>query len=269
MRKIMSIHNSLLKKYGKQGWWPIINNKTLLCEYHTGAPKNDSERFEICIGAILTQGTAWYPGVVRALQQLKLGRQFTKNELEVIKKAEIRAGKISEMPKIETKTTILTQNTAWPNVEKALINLKKINSISARKIIELSESKLKKAIIPAGYFNQKSKKLRIFSIFYISLNGRKPTRDELLSVWGIGKETADSILLYAYKKPVFVVDTYTKRVFSHLKLIRAYDDYDEIRKMFEKNLPKNFRVYQEFHALIVEHAKRCYGKKKEKNCWKN
>ena len=89
MNKIQEIYKILHKTYGKQGWWPIINEKTLLCEYGLNTPKNDSERFEICIGAVLTQGTQWYPNVVRSIQQLKLGRPFTKNELEVIKKAEI------------------------------------------------------------------------------------------------------------------------------------------------------------------------------------
>ncbi|MFH1316461.1 MAG: endonuclease III domain-containing protein [Candidatus Woesearchaeota archaeon] len=223
MNDIKKIFQFLLNEYGPQGWWPLIDingkNPTKtnsIRGYHPGDysyPKNEKQKFEICVGAILTQ------------------------------------------------------NTAWPNVEKALINLRKINSISARKIIDLSDAKLKKAIRPAGYYNQKAKKLKIFSKFYIALKGKTPSRTELLSVWGIGKETADSILLYAYKEPIFVVDTYTKRIFSHLRLIKPDDDYDDIRKKFEINLPKDYKIYQEFHALIVEHAKRCYGKKKEKNCF--
>ena len=105
MNTLNQIYKTLNNEYGKQGWWPIINNKTLLCEYHTGAPKNDAERFEICIGAILAQNTSWYPGVVRALQQLKLGRPFTKKELEVIQKAEISQDGISENRKNKTNTT--------------------------------------------------------------------------------------------------------------------------------------------------------------------
>ena len=245
--------------YGPQGWWPIVNDKTLICEYHPNDysyPRTDAERFEICIGAILTQNTGWYPNVVRAIQQLKLGRPFTKEELELIEAAEIHKGIIREKPRKQTTGHILTQNTSWPQVEKALLNLRKLKALTPMKIKKLNLEKLKQAIKPAGYFNQKAKKLKIFAEFYINLKGKTPTREELLNVWGIGPETADSILLYAFKVPTFVVDAYTKRIFAKLGLIEKNEQYEKVKKMFEENLPKDFKLYQEYHALIVEHAKR-------------
>ena len=104
---------------------------------------------------------------------------------------------------------------------------------------------------------------RGFTEFYITLNDRTPTREELLSIWGIGKETADSILLYAFKIPTFVIDAYTRRIFSNLGLIEKNAEYDKIKSLFENNLKLNLIVYQEYHALIVEHAKRHYSKKTE------
>ncbi len=109
MNKLKQIYEKLLKEYGPQGWWPIINNKTLLCEYHTGAPGNEAEQFEIAIGCVLAQGTQWYPNAVRALQQLKLGRQFTKAELEWIKQAEIERSQSSKNSKKTTNIVRLTQ----------------------------------------------------------------------------------------------------------------------------------------------------------------
>ena len=224
MNKLLRVYNCLLKEYGSQGWWPLLDFKGRnptktgsIIGYHPGDysfPKNEAQKFEICIGAILTQ------------------------------------------------------NTAWPNVEKALANLKKLKAIGANAINKIDIEKLKKAIKPAGYFNQKAKKLKEFSKFYLQLKGKTPTREQLLSVWGVGRETADSILLYAYKIPIFVVDAYTKRIFSKLGFFKETADYDEIRELFEKNLPKDFRVYQEFHSLIVEHAKQHYTKKLYgKNCF--
>lgn len=156
---------------------------------------------------------------------------------------------------------ILTQSVSWVSVEKALINLRKLKAIDANAINKINIEKLKSAIKPAGYFNQKARKLKEFAKFYLQLKGKTPAREQLLSVWGIGRETADSILLYAYKVPIFVVDAYTKRIFSKLGFVKETADYDEIRELFEKNLPKDFKIYQEFHALIVEHAKQHYTKK--------
>jgi endonuclease III-like uncharacterized protein len=254
--RIKQIYHILHKTYGKQGWWPIINDKTLLCEYHTGAPKNDAERFEICIGAILAQGTQWYPNVVRALQQLKLGGELTKQELAAIKKAEILKVKILEKPKKITKSEKLTQNTNWQNVEKAIVNISTLKALDAERLLKLDETKLKEAIRPAGYYNQKAKKLRIFAEFYLGPKGNAPNREQLLELWGVGPETADSILLYAYKVPVFVIDAYTKRLLKSLGLADDKTEYDEMQALFHSQLPKDHKLFNEYHALIVEHAKR-------------
>jgi endonuclease III-like uncharacterized protein len=258
MNPIYLIYNKLLSLYGSQGWWPIINNETLICEYGVGAPRNESEVFEICIGCILAQNTQWYPNVVRAIQQLKLGRPFTKEELEVVEQAEIHRGIMREKPRKITTGHKLTQNTSWIQVEKVLSALKP--NLTPEFIITLYLDKLAQAIKPAGYYNQKAKKIKIFSDFFLFLKGKSPTREELLKLWGVGPETADSILLYAYKTPAFIIDTYTKRVFGHLGLIKETSAYDDLKNIFEKNLKKDLIIFQEYHALIVEHAKRYYNK---------
>ena len=103
--------------------------------------------------------------------------------------------------------------------------------------------------------------LREITKFYISLEGKIPTRDELLMVKGVGNETADSILLYGYKQPEFVVDAYTKRIFIHQGIIKDKDNYIKIKKLFQSVLTPDHIIYNEYHALIVEHAKRYYTKK--------
>lgn len=157
---------------------------------------------------------------------------------------------------------LLTQNTNWINVEKALINLKAKGLLCPKKISQVDIKVIKEAIKPAGYYNQKSERLKNLANFFLSLKNRTPLREELLKLKGIGFETADSILLYAYSVPVFVVDSYTKRVFLNLDLIKKDMGYEEIRSFIEENIEKDFKVYQEFHALLVEHAKRFYIKKK-------
>ncbi|MCQ2972679.1 MAG: endonuclease III domain-containing protein [archaeon] len=156
---------------------------------------------------------------------------------------------------------ILTQNTSWPSVEKALINIKKHIEFTPENILTLDENTLKEAIRPAGYFNQKYNYLRNISKFYLSLDGKTPTRDELLNVKGIGNETADSILLFAYKEKEFIVDAYTKRILIHLDLIDEKDSYIKIKKYIENEFKGTVYNYQEFHALFVEHAKHFYSKK--------
>ena len=156
---------------------------------------------------------------------------------------------------------ILTQNTTWTSAEQALNNLNDLKAIKPEKLLELSDETLKAAIRCAGFLNQKARYLREVTRFFISLEGRAPRRKEILAVKGVGNETADSILLYAYKKPEFVVDAYTKRIFSHLGLIPEKAGYMEVKELFESNLPEEVPIYQEYHALIVEHAKRYYQKK--------
>lgn len=156
---------------------------------------------------------------------------------------------------------LLTQNTSWPQVEKALINLRQLKSLSPEGILDLDMDALKDAIRPAGYYNQKAERLKILAEWFLSLKNRIPSREEVLSLKGVGSETADSILLYAFKQPSFVVDAYTKRIMANLGLIDENAKYADIKALFEENLPKDVIVYQEYHALLVEHAKRYYQKK--------
>lgn len=157
--------------------------------------------------------------------------------------------------------TILTQNTSWTSAEMALQNLNKLNAVDPNKLLQLGEDTLKEAIRCAGFLNQKAEYLREIAKFYISLDGEIPSRASLLKVKGVGNETADSILLYAYKKPEFVVDAYTKRILLHQGIIGENESYMPIKNLFESNLPDDVVLYNEYHALIVEHAKRYYSKK--------
>jgi len=161
---------------------------------------------------------------------------------------------------------ILTQNANWKNVERAIANLKESDLLSPEGIHRVSEERLKALIRPAGYYNSKARKLKEFTDFlFKNYNGLDdfldlPTeqlREQLLLVWGIGPETADSIALYAAGKPSFVVDAYTRRIFSRLGFVEEKTGYDELKKFFEKNIPKDVALYQEFHALVVELAKDC------------
>jgi endonuclease III related protein len=147
--------------------------------------------------------------------------------------------------------TILTQNTSWKNVEKAISNLRENNALNRESIQNLPKTKLAQLIKPSGYFNQKAKKLKLLIEF---LNSKKPvTRDSLLSIWGIGPETADSILLYAFNKPYFVIDSYTKRIMNRLGFKES--SYEELQSLFTSNLPKDYKIYNEYHALLVRLGK--------------
>ena len=166
---------------------------------------------------------------------------------------------------------ILTQNTNWGNVEKAIANLKGKELLVPEKMREIPAGQLAELIRPAGYFNVKSARLKDFiGWLYAAFGGSlermfsgewQELRGELLTVKGIGPETCDSILLYAGHKPSFVVDAYTKRLFSRLGLISPTVGYDEIRDLFMANLPNDVELFNEYHALIVEHCKeRCRTK---------
>jgi len=172
---------------------------------------------------------------------------------------------------------ILTQNTAWANVEKAINNLRKARLLLPGKIRQIDNKSLAASIRPAGYYNIKAKRLKNFVSFLYSQYGgsigklyRENTdklRRALLSVNGIGPETCDSIMLYALGKKVFVVDAYTKRVFSRHNFFKESDDYHFIQKYFMDNLPKSKRLYNEYHALIVRLAKEfCRTKPHCKDC---
>ena len=158
---------------------------------------------------------------------------------------------------------ILTQNTSWKSAEKALECLHENKLLNAKAIGRCSTAKLRKCLRSSGYYKQKSKKLKIFCD-WINKNFdgnlkkffKKPpatARKELLSVWGIGPETADSILLYAGNKPIFVIDAYSKRLCERMN--HKYSSYDVCQKYFESKLPKSAKLFQEYHALIVASGK--------------
>lgn len=162
---------------------------------------------------------------------------------------------------------ILTQNTSWKNAAKALEKLRAQKLLSLKRIANIEEKKLSKLIQNSGYFNQKTKKLKIFCKYVLEKYGtlaklfeQPNAREELLSLWGIGPETADSMLLYAGQKPVFVIDAYTKRIMARLGFCKADVSYNELQGLFHKNLPREHKLFNEYHALLVEHAK-CNAKK--------
>ena len=160
---------------------------------------------------------------------------------------------------------ILTQSTSWGNVERAIENLRAARMLAPRAIRKVRTSRLAALIKPSGYFRQKAKKLKAFVRFLHNEHGgslkrmfQSPTtelREELLSVHGIGPETADSILLYAGNHPVFVVDTYTHRIFGRHGMIGGKPSYEPVRALFEAALPRDPRLWNEFHALIVNAGK--------------
>jgi endonuclease-3 related protein len=160
---------------------------------------------------------------------------------------------------------ILTQNTAWVNVERAVGNLRRAGLLTPVAMERVSIARLALLVRPSGYFRQKAKKLKAFVRFLRESYGgslarmfRKPTaelRQQLLAVHGIGPETADSILLYAGGHPVFVVDAYTHRILGRHNLTNGKPDYGAVRSLFEMNLPRDAGLYNEFHALLVNVGK--------------
>lgn len=160
---------------------------------------------------------------------------------------------------------ILTQNTNWTNVEKAILNLKQARSLNARKIHAMPVRKLAALIRPAGYFNVKARRLKNFIAFLIeeyggsmltmAKAGPENIREQLLAVNGIGPETADSIILYALGHPVFVIDAYTRRIFSRHKILGPRASYDAYQELFHENLEQDASLYNEYHALLVRLAK--------------
>jgi len=166
---------------------------------------------------------------------------------------------------------ILTQNTAWKNVEKAIHQLKKQRLLSIQALVTIDTEKIKQSIRSSGYFNQKAKRLKNLAEHLqehyqgnLTIFFSKPlqtVRSELLSLHGIGPETADSILLYAAEKPIFVVDAYTKRLCKRLPLPVNHESYIDIQHYFQTNLNPHYsnheliEIYNEFHALIVNLGK--------------
>ena len=204
--KLMEIHDLLYDRYGPQHWWP-----------------GDS-RFEIILGAILTQ------------------------------------------------------NTNWTNVEKAIANLKAANCLDPAPIAEMEIEKLAELIRPAGYYNLKARRLKNFmdwlfddrfagDLDIVAQMATDILRQELLAIKGIGPETADSIVLYAFEKPVFVIDAYTCRVLGRHGLLEPEAGYEQIREFFESALPADVKLFNEYHALLVQVGKEfCRPRAKCDNC---
>ncbi|HEX3376864.1 MAG TPA: hypothetical protein VHS29_08390 [Candidatus Acidoferrales bacterium] len=160
---------------------------------------------------------------------------------------------------------ILTQSTAWGNVEMAIANLRAARLLTPSAMLRVRTSRLATLIRPSGYFRQKAKKLKAFVRFLqAGYNGslarmfRTPTaelREELLEVHGIGPETSDSILLYGGNHPVFVVDAYTHRILGRHGITDGKADYEKVRALIEKSIPQQAQLFNEFHALIVNTGK--------------
>lgn len=170
---------------------------------------------------------------------------------------------------------ILTQNTNWKNVEKAIENLKRENLLSPKKLLELHPGTLASLIKPAGFFRLKTKRLRNFLKYFVEeydgsaeAMAERPLsslREELLSINGIGQETADSILLYALNKPIFVIDAYTKRILLRHDLCLDEAIYNDLQELFTDSLPEDVKLFNEYHALIVEVGK-TYCRPKNPRC---
>jgi endonuclease-3 related protein len=172
---------------------------------------------------------------------------------------------------------ILTQNTNWTNVEKAIANLKSAELLTPEKLYHLDVSNLAKIIKPAGYYNIKAKRLKNFiNWFFQNYDGGLANlenldtdrlRAELLAVTGIGRETADSILLYAFNREIFVIDAYTARVAVRHGLIEPQAEYEQLRDLFQSNLPQDSQLFNEYHALLVKVGKEfCKPKAKCPGC---
>ena len=157
---------------------------------------------------------------------------------------------------------ILTQNTDWRNVEKALGNLKSANVLSVEAILETPTDQLEMLVRPSGYFRMKADRLKQLCKFLQSNSfdalkkmGGDQARERLLSVKGVGPETADDIVLYALDIPSFVIDTYTRRLLERFGLYSAKLKYSELQAAFHQQLPEDSSLFKQYHALIVEHAK--------------
>lgn len=158
---------------------------------------------------------------------------------------------------------VLTQNTAWTNVEKAIANLKWAKALSPEAIVRAHPRRLAAWLRPSGYFNIKAKRLKAMCRWLMQQGGVRrlaklatpELRHTLLGVHGIGPETADDILLYAFNRPVFVIDAYTRRIFARLGLIDGDESYETLRNRFEHELGFSATLFNEYHALIVIHGK--------------
>ena len=228
--RIVAAIERMAEIYGPQGWWPVQSERN-----HFANPQGSCEM------------AGYHPGEFE-FPRTRQGRW------------EICCG------------ALLTQNTAWTNVRKALSGLHERRITTPERLLSTHVQTLRSTIRPAGYFNQKSGYLRAVAEWFVAsdrkLCGGERSRErletwrpQLLRVRGVGPETADSILLYAYALPTFVVDAYTRRVFERLALVGPDWNYEKIRGLFESALERQsvdatVQCWQEAHALIVEHAKR-------------
>jgi endonuclease-3 related protein len=205
----LGLYESLLARYGPQGWWPLGGRAGRpgfdRRGYHPGRygiPSDAQGRFEVAAGAVLTQ------------------------------------------------------NTSWRNVEAALAALRARGLLTPAGLKACAERRLARLVRSSGYYRQKARKLKELASFWSGRTGRgAPERGELLTLWGVGPETADSILLYAFHRPVFVVDAYTRRLLGRLGWTKERERYEELQDRFHASLPPRAPLYQELHALIVRHGK--------------
>ena len=212
-----STYRRLLERYGPQGWWPTTMTAATEPRYHPGdGPRQLSaeERWEVVVGAILTQ------------------------------------------------------NTSWAGAAESISALQKRSSLQPERLARMSLSVLSRSIRPSRYHNQKARRLHDLASYVLRLYdgsidaflGCEPhksdeqLREELLSLDGIGPETADSILLYGAQRSAFVVDAYTKRICSRLGLVEADVAYDELQVLFVDSLKADVQTFNEYHALLVRHA---------------
>jgi endonuclease-3 related protein len=171
---------------------------------------------------------------------------------------------------------ILTQNTAWANVEQAISNLKQAEALSPEKLANFPLDQLESLIKPSGFFRQKAARLQNLAkglvndwqsnLTALCAGPLDEARDRLLNQPGIGPETADAILLYAAERPSFVVDAYTKRIFKRIGLLKGKEKHDEVRQMFMQGLPNEVQLFNEYHAQIVLLAK-TYCRKNKPRCF--
>ena len=240
MRIIVSVYKKFLEVYGTQGWWPLSG---------LDKPLSDEDKD--------------WPGYIK----------FTSNEgtVEDFKKnwpRHLGFSPKNDRERFEIITgAILTQNTSWNNVERVLYNLNKhnLNSLDKMKIIDTGDLAL--LIKSAGYHNQKSDRLKGIALYFLNSYKNlsdcfklplKNLRKELLALKGIGPETADSIILYAVELPIFVIDAYTKRIFSRILGKYEKHDYEFWQNLFMKQFDgekNNVEIFKDYHGLIVKHGK--------------
>ncbi len=211
--RLRRIFERLESVYGYQGWWPLLSR--------AGSPGYDDEGY-------------------------LLGREW-RDALTPSQRYEIVLG------------AILTQNTSWENAKRALVALRANDLAEPKALLSADSLRLPEVIRSSGYYNQKAAKLREVSEFLRAggylVRGQAPERERLLSIWGIGEESADSMLLYAFGTPLFVVDAYARRLLARLGIAGEKNSYASIQRLFAESIPPNSDLLGEYHALIVRHAK--------------